>query len=197
MKAMSVKRLAILIAVLSLLGGAGFIVHKKQVERLGRNEIKEARSAFTKGEFANAEMQFRNYLQVFPTELEIQIEHADTIQKVSKSLIAQNNALQAYNNVLKQAPSRLDVRRKLMQLKIDMGRLISSAGQVDGADFDLKILLEASSSNPKLSSSPDRKKSPSENSHQPTANFSFSWDDAMRKNLQVRRRTQPHSQMLC
>jgi tetratricopeptide (TPR) repeat protein len=156
MKAMSVKRLAIFIALLSLLGGAGFIVHEKQVERLGRNEIKAARSAFKKGEFANAEMQFRNYLQVFPADLEIQIEHADTLQKVSKTLIAQNDALQAYNNVLIQAPGRLDVRRKLMQLKIDMGRFISSAGQVDGADFDLKILLEASSPNRNdLLSSPD------------------------------------------
>jgi cellulose synthase operon protein C len=156
MKAMSVKRLAILIAVLSLLGGAGFIVHKKQVERLGRNEIKKAKSACENGDFANAEMQFRNYLQVFPTELEIQIEHADTIQKLSKSPIAQNNALQAYNNVLRQAPSRLDVRRKLMQLKFDMGHLISSTYQVNGADFDLKILLEASSPNRKdLLSSPE------------------------------------------
>ena len=164
MKAMSVKRFSILIAVLGLLGGAGFIVHEKQVERLGRNEIKEARSAFEEGEFAKAEMQFRNYLQVFPADLEIQIERADTLQKVSKTPIAQNDALQAYNSVLKQEPGRLDVRRKLMQLKIDLGRLVSSSGHVDGADFDLKILLEASSSNPKLSSLPDPKKSPSENS---------------------------------
>ena len=84
MKATTVKRFAILIAVLGLLGGTGFIVHEKQVERLGRNEIKEARSAFEEGEFAKAEMRFRNYLQVFPADLEIQIEHADTLQKVSK-----------------------------------------------------------------------------------------------------------------
>ena len=85
-------------------------------------------------------------------------------RKCPRSPIAQYDALQAYNSVLKQEPGRIDVRRKLMQLKIDMGRLVSSSGHVDGADFDLKILLEASSSNPKLSSSPDPKKSPSENS---------------------------------
>ena len=69
-------------------------------------------------------MRFRDYLQVFPDELEIQIEHADTLLKVSKSLIAQYEALQTYNNVLKQAQGRVDVRRKLMQLKIDMGQFI-------------------------------------------------------------------------
>ena len=40
MKATTVKRLAILIAVLSLLGGTGFFAHEFQVKRLGRNEIK-------------------------------------------------------------------------------------------------------------------------------------------------------------
>ena len=170
MKATTVKRLAILIAVLSLLGGTGFIAHEIQVERLGQNEIKKAKSAIKKGDFAKAEMQFRNYLQVFPDDLEIQIEHADTLLKVSKSLIAQNEALQTYNNVLKQAQGRIDVRRKLMQLKIDMGRFISSSGQVNGADFDLKILLEASSTPIAMTSC-----------HHPTANFSSSWGDAMRK----------------
>ena len=145
MKATTVKRLAILIAVLSLLGGTGFFAHEIQVERLGQNEIKEAKSAIEKGDFATAEMRFRDYLQVFPDELEIQIEHADTLLKVSNSLIAQYEALQTYDNVLKQAQGRMDVRRKLMQLKIDMGQFISSSGQVNGADFDLKILLEASS----------------------------------------------------
>jgi tetratricopeptide (TPR) repeat protein len=156
MKATTIKRLAILIAILSLLSGITFIAHEVQVKKLGENVIKEAKSAIEKGDFAKAETRFREYLRVFPAELEIQIAHADTLLKVSKSLVAQYEAFQTYNNVLKQAQGRLDVRRKLMQLKIDMGRFISTRGQVDGADFDLKILLEASS--PKrtdLLSSPD------------------------------------------
>ena len=148
MKATTVKRLAILIAVLSLLGGTSFFAHEIQVKRLGQNEIKKARSANEAGDFATAEMRFRNYLQVFPDELEIQIEHADTLLKTSNSLIAQSEALQTYDNVLKQAQGRIDVRRKLMQLKIDMGHFISSSGQVNGADFDLKVLLKESSPRP-------------------------------------------------
>ena len=163
MKATTVKRLAILIAVLSLVGGTSFFAHEIQVDRLGKNEIKKAKSALKEGDFATAEMRFRNYLQVFPDKLEIQIEHADTLLKLSNSLLAQYEALQTYNNVLKQAQGRMDVRRKLMQLKYDMGHFISNSGRVNGADFDLKILLEASSSNPKLSSKPDPEKSPSEN----------------------------------
>jgi tetratricopeptide (TPR) repeat protein len=156
MKATTVKRLVILIAVLGLLGGTSFFAHEMQVERLGQNEIRKAKSAIKKGEFATAEMQFRNYLQVFPDELEIQIEYADTLLKASNSPNAQYQAYQAYYNVLKQAQGRMDVRRKLMQLKIDVGLFISSGGQVNGADVDLKILLEASSPDRKnLLSSPD------------------------------------------
>lgn len=156
MKATTVKRLAILIAVLGLLGGTSFFARDIQVKKLGRNEIKKAKSAVEEGNFATAEMRFRNYLQVFPDELEIQIEHADTLLKASNSLVAKSEALQTYNNVLKQAQGRIDVRRKLMQLKIDMGQFISSSGQVNGADSDLKILLKESSPDPKnLLLSPD------------------------------------------
>jgi cellulose synthase operon protein C len=176
MKATTVKRLAILIAVLGLLGGTSFYAHGIQLERLGRNEIKKAELALAEGDFATAEMRFRNYLQVFPGKLETQIEYADTLLKASKSPDAQFKAYQAYNNVLKQAQGRMDVRRKLMQLKFDVGNFISNSGQVNGADVDLKILLEASSSNPKLSSSPDPKKSPSENNHDQFLNLLTSPD---------------------
>jgi predicted Zn-dependent protease len=156
MKATTVKRLVILIAVLGLLGGTSFFAHEMQVERLGQNEIRKAKSAIKKGDFATAEMQFRNYLQLFPDELEIQIEYADTLLKASNSPNAQNGAYQAYSNVLKQAQGRMDVRRKLMQLKFDAGLFVSSRGQVNGADVDLKILLEASSPDRNnLLSSPD------------------------------------------
>ena len=144
MNTTTVTRLAILIAALGLLGGSGFIAHKLQVDRLGQRELKEAKSAVEKGEFAKAEMRYRDYLQVFPKELEIQVAHADTLLKVSKSLVAQSEALQTYNNVLKQSPGRLDIRRKLMLLKIDAERFVSSRGQADGADVDLEILLEPS-----------------------------------------------------
>src|SRR5262249_35187033 len=146
MKATTVKRVAILIAILSVLGGAGFITHEYQVKRLGDKELKAAQSALDSGDFANAEARYRNYLQNFPDNLEIQIAHADALLKVSNSLNAQNEAQQAYENVLKRSDGRLDVRRKLMQLKFGMGRFTSSVGRADGADVDLKILLEASSS---------------------------------------------------
>ena len=48
-------------------------------------------------------MLFRNYLQVFPDDQEIQIKYADTLLKVSDSLVAQYEAVQTYYNVLKQA----------------------------------------------------------------------------------------------
>ena len=64
MKATTVKRLAILIAVLSLAGGTG--VYRScdiQEKRLARTRIKEAEVAIEKNDFANAESLFREYLQ--------------------------------------------------------------------------------------------------------------------------------------
>ena len=155
MKATTLKRLAILIAVLSLVGGTGVIAERFQEKRLADGRIKEAEGAIVKQDFVKAEAIFGEYLQHFPTDLEIQIKYANTLLKASKSLMAQSEAYQIYTNILKRASGREDVRRLLLQLKIDTGRLVSSNGRDDGADFDLKILLKSSSLNPKLLSSND------------------------------------------
>ena len=155
MKATTWKRLAILIAVLSLVGGTGVVAELFQEKRLAGGRIKEAEVAIHEQEFVKAEAIFREYLQHFPTDLEIQIKYANTLLKASKSLMAQSEAYQIYNNILTRASGREDVRRLLMQLKIDTGRFVSSSGRDDGADVDLKILLKSSSLNPKLSSSND------------------------------------------
>ena len=90
MKARTAKRLAILIAVLSLVGGTGFFTQRYQVDRLARKELEKAELAYKEGDFAKAETLFREHLRVFPEDQEIQIKYADVLLKVSRSLIAQN-----------------------------------------------------------------------------------------------------------
>lgn len=155
MKATTAKRLAILIAVLSLVGGTGVIAERFQEKRLAGDRIKEAELAVDKQDFVKAETIYLEYLQHFPTDLEIQIKYANTLLKASKSLMALSEAYQIYTNILTRASGREDVRRLLMQLKIDTGRYVSSGGRDDGADVDLMILLKSSSLNPKLSSPKD------------------------------------------
>ena len=76
MKARTAKRIAILILVLSLVGGAGFFTQRYQVDRLAKKELEKAELACMEGDFAKAEALFRAYVQVFPEDLEIQIKYA-------------------------------------------------------------------------------------------------------------------------
>ena len=142
MKARTAQRLAILIAVLSLVGGTGFFTQRYQVDRLARKQLEKADLAVKEGDFAKAETLFREHLRVFDDDREIKIKYADTLLKVSRSLPAQTEAFRIYQMDLTQAGGHEDVRRSLIKLKFDMGRFISGGGREDGADVDLKILLE-------------------------------------------------------
>jgi tetratricopeptide (TPR) repeat protein len=155
MKATTLKRLVILIAVLSLVGGTGVIAERFQEKRLAGNRIREAELAVDKQDFVKAEAIYVEYLQHFPTDLEVQIKYANALLKASKSLMAQSEAYGIYTHILTRASGREDVRRLLMQLKIDTGRFVSTGGRDDGADVDLMILLKSSSANPMLSSAKD------------------------------------------
>ena len=150
MRAKTLKRLAILIAVLSLVGGTGFLTQQIQVKRMARTELDKAALALEKRDFVKAQMLFREHLAVFPQDVEIEIKYVGALLETSKSLNAQAEAAQRYNNILKRDQGREDVRRLLLQLKVDMGRFLSTYGQDNGADADLKILLGSSPNDGKL-----------------------------------------------
>ncbi len=148
------QRLAVLVSVLILVGGTGFFTQRFQINRLAQRELGKAELAFKEGDFARAETLFREHLQVFPQHQEIQIKYADTLLKSSRSLAAQSEAAGIYSAILKRSMGmgREDVRKKLIKLKFDLGRLVSSPGREDGADVDLGILLatEANRNDPHL-----------------------------------------------
>ena len=141
MKAKTIKRLGILIAVLSLVGGTGFYTQQIRVKQTANAELTRADAAAKEGDFAKAEVIYRLYLEVFPDDVEIQIKFADAILKVDDSPNRQEQAIQIYGGILTQTPARADVRRLLMQLKVDTKHFISRGGQDEGADAELKRLL--------------------------------------------------------
>ena len=59
MRTKTIKRLAILIAVLSLVGGTGFFIQQLQVEKMGRSVIKKAELAEKAGDFADGREALR------------------------------------------------------------------------------------------------------------------------------------------
>jgi tetratricopeptide (TPR) repeat protein len=142
MRVRTAKRLALLIGVVILVGITGFFTQRYQLNRLAQKELEKAELAYQEGEFARAETLFREHLRVFPEHQEIQIRYADALLKASRSLAAQAEADAIYSRILKRSGGLEDVRKKLIDLKFEMGRLVSSNTREDGADVHVKILLD-------------------------------------------------------
>ena len=146
MKAKTVKRLAILIAVLGLVGGTGFYTQQIQVKKTARDELRKAEAAASSAEkvhVAKAEELYALLLQVFPDDVDIRIKYTKTMLKVDNSPNRVRAALQSYQDIVNRT-QRLDARGLLMQLKFDTKHFISQGPQDEAADFDLKILLQNS-----------------------------------------------------
>ena len=66
MRAKIIKRWAIFIAVLSLIGGTGFFAQRFQIARLAKSVVEQADNAVKEGDFAKAEKLYWEHLVVFP-----------------------------------------------------------------------------------------------------------------------------------
>ncbi len=142
MSAKTVKRLAILIGILSLVGGAGFFRHRFQVEKLGRSVLRQAERAEQAREFATAEKLYEEHAQIFPEDVDAELKRADAILKADPSSSRQNEALRIYSAIVGRYPGHEQARRRRMELKVELGRLVSSPQSDDGADVDLQVLLQ-------------------------------------------------------
>ena len=136
MKARIVRRWLILVAVILLLGGLGFLAQRLQIQRLAQSVANQADVAAKEKDFEEAERLYREHLVVVPDDTEIQIKYADALQNQAPSPKRQALARQIYSDILTRFPGREDVRKRQMDLKFAMGEL---RGQ--GAEADLKILL--------------------------------------------------------
>jgi tetratricopeptide (TPR) repeat protein len=135
MRTKTIKRWAIFIASLSLIGGTGFIFQQFQVARLAKSVVERADNAAREGNLVEARELYAQHLALLPDDLDVKIKYADTLLKGRPTPRLQNEAFQIYYEILKANPGRTDVRRKQMALNIDLGRLR------EGAQADLNILL--------------------------------------------------------
>jgi cellulose synthase operon protein C len=136
MRAKIIKRWAIFIAVLSLIGGTGFFTQRFQIKKQARSVDGQADTAVKGGDFAKAEKLYQQHLMVFPDDVEIKIKYADALLKAEPSPKRHAQALQIYDGILRRYSGRADVRRKQAELKIAMG-----PAHFPSADADLQILL--------------------------------------------------------
>ena len=136
MRAKIIKRWAIFIAVLSLIGGTGFITQRLQITRQAKSTEEKADAAVRDGKFAKAEKLYRELLVVLPDDVDIKLKYADALLKADPSPRRQDDALQIYASILNvgKHAGRTDVRLKRLQIRIDRG-------DFRGAEPDLNILL--------------------------------------------------------
>ena len=130
MKPKTAKRLAILIALLSMVGGTGFFTQRFQVNRLAARELAKADLASSEGDFVRAATLYRGIMeQRLPgNQEEIEIKYAKTLLKLSHSTRSQFEAAGIYQEILRKSGGREDVRKLLLDLKFEMRQFVSSRG---------------------------------------------------------------------
>src|ERR1035438_787774 len=100
MRSKTIKRLAILIAVLGLIGGTSFFVRAFQIKRMARDRVKEADHAQKEGDLAKAERLLKEHLVVIPDDLDVQFQYANLLLEIAKTPARQKQALGIYYSIL-------------------------------------------------------------------------------------------------
>ena len=111
MTAKTIQRLAILIVILGLIGGAAYWAQQYQLTRMAALVAARAQLAEEKGDLAEAERLYRQHLEVVRDDTDTQIKYADMIAK-SDNALKQQEALILYFKILKRLPGRHDLVRK-------------------------------------------------------------------------------------
>jgi tetratricopeptide (TPR) repeat protein len=130
MRATTIKRLGILIAVLVLAGGALFWIHRVQLDRMTHVVVKQAEVADQEGDVLNAERLYREYLEVMPDDLGVRVKHGAALLKVGSTPTRQAQAREIYSEVVKEDPGREDAHRRLMELDMEMGRFAEARNEL-------------------------------------------------------------------
>jgi cellulose synthase operon protein C len=130
MSSMTVKRLAILVAVLGLIGVIGFFAQRAQVQRLARSVAEKADRVKKEGDLVKAEALLKGYLQNVPDDLDMQFQYANLILEIAETPTRQEMALGMFRRILRRSPGLMKVRRQMMDLLIKMQRYGDAQGQL-------------------------------------------------------------------
>jgi tetratricopeptide (TPR) repeat protein len=142
MTAKIMKRLAILITILGLIGGAAFWVQRYQLTKMAASVVARAKLAEKAGNLSEAEVLYQQHLEVVPDDTDTILQYADLLAG-SDYVLKQQEAIGLYSRVLKRYGGRADVRRKRMDL-------LFKVKSFRDARSDLAILLPQDKSDPDL-----------------------------------------------
>ena len=86
MRVKTIKRLAILVAVLGLVSGTAVLGWTWQITRMVRSKAHEAENAAKKGDFATAERLYQEHLALVPDDVDVEIALADSLANSGGSI---------------------------------------------------------------------------------------------------------------
>jgi cellulose synthase operon protein C len=115
MTAKTIKRLAILIASLGLIGGAAIWAQRYQLTKMAESVAARANLAEKTGNLSEAESLYQQHLEVVPDDIDTKIQYADLLGKSDNGL-KQQEAIALYSGILKRYAGLTKVRRKRMAL---------------------------------------------------------------------------------
>ncbi len=134
---------SLLLASCVLLGGGIHLLHGYQVRRNAAAFLERADAAEKEGDLRKAADYLRRYIALHPDDLEqlarLELMRADLAETPRQKL----QATFRLAAVLRKAPQRVDVRRKLAELQLQIGRFSDAVEQ-------LNLLLRAVGDDPEL-----------------------------------------------
>lgn len=132
----TVKRLAILLGGIILLGGGGYVLWGFQVERMARSVVEQAKRAEERGDYDKARELYREHLTVVPGDLDVQRLYAEALLKGDAATRQPNEALRIFEDILRQHPGWVKERRRAAEVASDIG-----GAALEKARVHLAILL--------------------------------------------------------
>jgi tetratricopeptide (TPR) repeat protein len=119
---LNVKLLALVVGLGGLLGGGGYLVYRLQVSRTARALLREAELAEAKGDYGRAEHALGRYLAIRPGELVVPARHGLVLDRQGTNPRTRLQAFLAPERVLRRDPGLRDIRRRLVDLAMGLGR---------------------------------------------------------------------------
>jgi len=131
MPTLNTKLLLRLLAVVILFSSGLAILHQVQASRVPDSLLWQANAAAERGKMDKAIFYMRQYLEFRPDDHDTAIRLADLMLEKAVSIKDVTHAHFLYERVLREAPHRSDVARKLITLCIRMGRFADAVNHAE------------------------------------------------------------------
>lgn len=127
MRRLNLRRVAILMVAIIVVGGATHLLHGFQMSRIASVFLREARRAEAEHRPAEALRELRNYVKLAPDDIEGLALYGKQLADLGRV----EPAYMTLEKVLRNEPERADVRRMLVRLAIQLGRFSEARANLD------------------------------------------------------------------